>query len=80
MLGEGARSEADAQAYLRAYADALEQLAATHPGARAASPWHADGLSIKLSALHPRYEETQRERVFGELLPRVWPLVARAAR
>jgi RHH-type proline utilization regulon transcriptional repressor/proline dehydrogenase/delta 1-pyrroline-5-carboxylate dehydrogenase len=39
----------------------------------------ADGISIKLSALFSRYEEAQRERVFAELLPRVWALVEAAA-
>ena len=80
MLGEGARGESDAQAYLRAYQGALEQLAAAQPGGRADSPWHADGLSIKLSALHPRYEENQAELILPELLSRVWPLVALAAK
>ena len=40
----------------------------------------ADGISIKLSALFPRYEDAQRERVFAELLPRVWSLIEPAAR
>ena len=39
-----------------------------------------DGISIKLSALHPRYEDAQRERVMAELVPRVWSLCERAAR
>src|SRR6185369_9310985 len=38
-----------------------------------------DGISIKLSALHPRYEEAQRERVLAELVPRVWTLCGLAA-
>ncbi|MEO7150430.1 MAG: proline dehydrogenase family protein, partial [Burkholderiaceae bacterium] len=76
MLGEGARSEPDAQAYFGAYAHALERIAGA---GRAASPQAADGISIKLSALFPRYEEAQRARVFAELLPRVERLIARAA-
>ena len=77
MLGEGARTDADAQRYLAAYREAIAAIAA---GRTAASPYSADGISMKLSALFPRYEETQRERVFAELLPRVWSLIEPAAR
>jgi RHH-type proline utilization regulon transcriptional repressor/proline dehydrogenase/delta 1-pyrroline-5-carboxylate dehydrogenase len=77
MLGEGARTEADAERYLASYAHAIGAIAA---GRVAASPEGADGISIKLSALFSRYEDAQRERVFAELLPRVWQLVEHAAR
>jgi len=77
MLGEGARTEADAQRYLASYLNAIDRIAA---GKNAHSPQAADGISIKLSALFSRYEETQRERVFAELLPRVWQLIEAAAR
>jgi RHH-type proline utilization regulon transcriptional repressor/proline dehydrogenase/delta 1-pyrroline-5-carboxylate dehydrogenase len=77
MLGEGARTEDDARRYLASYAHAIDAIAA---GGVAASPQQADGISIKLSALFSRYEEAQRERVFAELLPRVWQLVQAAAR
>jgi len=76
MLGEGARTDADAQRHLAAYQAAIESIAG---GRRAASPHEADGISVKLSALFPRYEDAQRERVFAELLPRVWTLIERAA-
>ncbi|MBX3619521.1 MAG: L-glutamate gamma-semialdehyde dehydrogenase [Rhizobacter sp.] len=76
MLGEGARTEADARRYLASYQHALSAIAS---GRVAADPTAADGISIKLSALFSRYEELQRERVFAELLPRVWQLVAQAA-
>lgn len=77
MLGEGARTEADAQRYLASYLNAIHTIA----GSKTESgPEAADGISIKLSALFSRYEETQRERVFAELLPRVWQLVEQAAR
>jgi RHH-type proline utilization regulon transcriptional repressor/proline dehydrogenase/delta 1-pyrroline-5-carboxylate dehydrogenase len=80
MLGEGARTEADARRYLAAYANALEAIATVHrKGGPTGDPRTADGISIKLSALFSRYEELQRERVFAELLPRVWQLVERAA-
>ncbi|WOB08158.1 L-glutamate gamma-semialdehyde dehydrogenase [Piscinibacter gummiphilus] len=77
MLGEGARTEADARRYLAAYLNALDAIAAQRA---TGDPTTADGISIKLSALFSRYEELQRERVFAELLPRVWQLVERAAR
>ena len=76
MLGEGARTERDAERYLASYANAIEAISR---GQVAASPQTADGISIKLSALFSRYEDGQRERVFAELLPRVWKLVAQAA-
>jgi RHH-type proline utilization regulon transcriptional repressor/proline dehydrogenase/delta 1-pyrroline-5-carboxylate dehydrogenase len=77
MLGEGARTEADAKRYLASYLNAIEAIAG---GRVAADPAAADGISIKLSALFSRYEDSQRERVFDELLPRVWQLIERAAR
>ena len=43
------------------------------------APEQNDGISIKLSALHPRYEDAQRERVLAELVPRVWQLCELAA-
>ncbi len=76
MLGEGARTERDAERYLASYRQAIEAIAS---GRVAASPMAADGISIKLSALFSRYEDSQRERVFAELLPRVRQLVERAA-
>ena len=77
MLGEGARTEADAGRYLAAYAAAIDAIGG---GRLAEAPEAADGISIKLSALFSRYEDAQRERVFAELLPRVVQLVERAAR
>ncbi len=76
MLGEAARTEADAKRYFDAYARAIEAIgrAATH-GDVAANP----GISVKLSALHPRYEEAQRERVMTDLVPRLGALARQAA-
>lgn len=76
MLGEGARTEDDARRYLAAYVNAIKAIAT---GQRAAGPEASDGISIKLSALFSRYEVLQRERVFAELLPRVWQLIELAA-
>lgn len=77
MLGEGARTEADAQRYHAAYGQAIARIAESR---RSTGPEGSDGISIKLSALFSRYEVAQRERVFAELLPRVWTLVEAAAR
>ncbi len=81
MLGEGARADADALRYHAAYAQAIAAIATvtarTAPGGEVEA---ADGISVKLSALSARYEETQRERVLAELLPRAWALVDAAAR
>ncbi|MES3012535.1 MAG: proline dehydrogenase family protein, partial [Pseudomonadota bacterium] len=77
MLGEGARTEADAQRYLASYLNAIHAIA---NGRSAESPESADGISIKLSALFSRYEDAQRARVFAELLPRVWQLIVPAAK
>jgi len=77
MLGEGARTDADALRYLDSYVNAIQSIAS---GAdRTGTPEHNDGISIKLSALHPRYEDAQRERVMQELVPRVWQLCVLAA-
>ncbi|MBX3660327.1 MAG: L-glutamate gamma-semialdehyde dehydrogenase [Ramlibacter sp.] len=78
MLGEGARTEADAGRYLASYRDAISAIAATASADDATD--HNDGISIKLSALHPRYEDAQHERVLAELVPRVWTLCELAAR
>ncbi len=75
MLGEGARTEADAARYARAYADALDAVGAAAGGAGAHA---ASGLSVKLSALHPRYEARLEERVFAELYPVVLALAEQA--
>ena len=76
MLGEGARTEADAERYQAAYIGAIQAIAG---GERAGSPEESDGISIKLSALFSRYEVLQRERVYAELLPRVWQLIELSA-
>jgi RHH-type proline utilization regulon transcriptional repressor/proline dehydrogenase/delta 1-pyrroline-5-carboxylate dehydrogenase len=79
MLGEAAMTAEDAAHYLAAYRGAIAALAAeaTSDDIRA-NP----GISIKLSALHPRYEEWQRNRVMSELAPVVLSLAqqAKAAR
>ncbi|WP_431856339.1 bifunctional proline dehydrogenase/L-glutamate gamma-semialdehyde dehydrogenase PutA [Azospirillum sp.] len=68
MLGEGARTMADADRYLETYAAAIRAIGAARGGR---SVFDSPGISVKLSALHPRYEEAQRERVLRELQPRL---------
>ena len=76
MLGEAAMTGADARRYEAAYAQAIEAISGRcTQGSVAANP----GISIKLSALHPRYEVAQEARVLNELVPVVTRL-ARAAR
>ena len=78
MLGEGARTDADALKYLASYQNAIQSIAAH---AQPTGPCEQnDGISIKLSALHPRYEDAQITRVMAELVPRVWGLCEQAAR
>ncbi len=67
MLGEGARTAHDAARYLDSYADAIRAVGADGEGA----PEQRSGISVKLSALHPRYEARQEDRVFAELYGRV---------
>ncbi len=78
MLGEAARTEPDARRYHLSYSRAITAIAAAAEGADIrANP----GISVKLSALHPRYEVAKRARVMTELVPRVKALagLARAA-
>src|SRR5688572_27387314 len=75
MLGEGARTAADAGRYFEAYAEAIDAIGKR--GGNAALPARP-GISVKLSALHPRYEAVSRERVLAELTPRVLELARKA--
>ncbi len=77
MLGESARTAADAERYFSSYERAIDAVGAA--AVAAAGIEARPGISIKLSALHPRYEVAQARRVFGELLPRLEALAARAA-
>ncbi len=77
MLGEAAYTKNDAVRYAKAYLDALAALAAATP--KNGSPIFArPSISVKLSALHPRYEWVKRERVMRELLPVLGALGERA--
>ena len=77
MLGEGARTAAGAERYFAAYADAIATIGARAGNAELPA---RPGISVKLSALHPRYEAVSRERVLRELTPRVLELAQAAKR
>jgi RHH-type transcriptional regulator, proline utilization regulon repressor / proline dehydrogenase / delta 1-pyrroline-5-carboxylate dehydrogenase len=77
MLGEGARTADDAQRYFQSYKNAIKSIASKAINTPAIAL--NDGISIKLSALHPRYEDAHSQRVMDELVPRVWELCVAAA-
>jgi RHH-type proline utilization regulon transcriptional repressor/proline dehydrogenase/delta 1-pyrroline-5-carboxylate dehydrogenase len=77
MLGEGARTASDAEAYLQAYTEAVR--AVGRSTATKADIFASDSVSVKLSALHPRYEPFQAARAVPELADRLVQL-ARIAR
>ncbi|MBC2667547.1 trifunctional transcriptional regulator/proline dehydrogenase/L-glutamate gamma-semialdehyde dehydrogenase [Novosphingobium piscinae] len=73
MLGEAAATAADAERYYQAYTHAIHVIGAA---AERRGVLAGPGISIKLSALHPRYARSQADRVMAELLPRVQTLAA----
>ncbi len=89
MLGERARTAADADKYFGRYVAAAEAVGRAHPGSsgaagrgtvRAHELLARPGLSVKLSALHPRFDPGKEERLMLELLPRLVELAAAARR
>ncbi|MXQ11222.1 bifunctional proline dehydrogenase/L-glutamate gamma-semialdehyde dehydrogenase PutA [Microvirga makkahensis] len=75
MLGEGARTAEDAHRYFESYASAIDAIGRS--AGNEPLP-NRPGISVKLSALHPRYEATSRERVMRELVPLVIELAQKA--
>ena len=75
MLGEAATTAEDAERYLAAYETALKAIGAASAGR---GVYEGPGLSVKLSALHPRYSRSQRRRAFEELYPRLKRLAVMA--
>lgn len=71
MLGEAALTRADADAYFESYAKAIETISGDAPKE---SVIHCPGISVKLSAIHPRFEYLQAERLRKELAPRLLSL------
>lgn len=75
MLGEGARTADDAKRYYQSYADAIDAIG--RAAGNEALP-NRPGISVKLSALHPRYEALSHARVMKELVPEVIALAQKA--
>lgn len=75
VLGEGARTAGDAQRYFESYDRVIDYLGKTDH----TEGLHRSGLSVKLSALHPRYEVAQEERCIPEMTQRLAHLAAKAA-
>src|SRR5206468_2534013 len=73
MLGEGARTRADAERYFGSYAHAIDAIAA-----HAADGANCPGISVKFSALQPRFEAVSRDLVLAELVPEVLELARKA--
>ncbi len=85
MLGEGARTQEDADYYFKSYQMAIAAIGdhQEEPTSDALDPWSAlwgrAGISVKLSALHPRYAESQQDVCFPVLVERLTDLCERAA-
>lgn len=77
MLGEAAVTQEDADRYFKEYAQAIDAIAQTASGE---TVMDRPGISVKLSALHPKYEYTNKKRVILELVPKVKDLAHRACR
>jgi RHH-type transcriptional regulator, proline utilization regulon repressor / proline dehydrogenase / delta 1-pyrroline-5-carboxylate dehydrogenase len=77
MLGEAAATAADAERYYRDYETAIHAIGRASGGR---GVYEGPGISIKLSALHPRYSRAQSERVMRELLPSLRELALLACR
>ncbi|MBS0223238.1 MAG: trifunctional transcriptional regulator/proline dehydrogenase/L-glutamate gamma-semialdehyde dehydrogenase [Proteobacteria bacterium] len=75
MLGEAAATAEDAERYYASYDAAIRAIGAASDGR---GIYEGPGISIKLSALHPRYSRAQRDRVLAELMPRVTELAVLA--
>ncbi len=80
MLGEAARTTKDAEFYFQSYLDAIHAIGKNQSKkTRNIDPISSPGISVKLSALHPRYEYAQEQRVMDELLPKIVELCHIAA-
>ncbi len=76
MLGESALTAADAARYLESYHAGIRSIGDAH--VESADVFSAPGISVKLSALHPRYEYTHEDRIMAELVPDVLELARHA--
>ncbi len=77
MLGESALTAADAQGYLDSYHDGIKSIGESM-STTADEVFAAPSISVKLSALHPRYDYTHQERVLAELVPHLLELATHA--
>lgn len=75
MLGEGARTLADAERYYQAYRKAIDEIGQSNSDTSVIT---ADGISVKLSALHPQYHFSHYATVMSELLPKITALCKQA--
>ncbi|MBT8448217.1 MAG: proline dehydrogenase family protein, partial [Gammaproteobacteria bacterium] len=77
MLGEGARTQADADRYFNSYIQAIHDIGKQ---ANERGPIKSPGISVKLSAIHPRYEYLNKTKVMQQLVPRVLKLAQESKR
>lgn len=75
MLGEAAKTHQDAERYFQAYEQAIEAVGKANAKQ---GPIKGGGVSVKLSALHPRYEWTKRDEMIKDLLPKLKNLAIKA--
>jgi RHH-type proline utilization regulon transcriptional repressor/proline dehydrogenase/delta 1-pyrroline-5-carboxylate dehydrogenase len=78
MLGEGARTMDDAARYLKSYQDAIKVIGEVAQRSGKNDPRRVPGISVKLSAIHPRYEFTHKSRVMAEIVPKLKALCIQA--
>lgn len=78
MLGEGARTMDDANRYLKSYQEAIEEIGKVALASGKNDPRRVPGISVKLSAIHPRYEFTHKSRVMNEIVPKLKALCLQA--
>ena len=78
MLGEGARTMHDAERYLKSYRNAIEAIGSVAQTSGISDPRKVPGISVKLSAIHPRYEFTHKARVMAEIVPKLKALCLQA--
>jgi len=78
MLGEGARTMSDANLYFNAYQNAINAIGKVALSSGKNDPRKVPGISIKLSAIHPRYSLHNKQRVMAELVPKLKELCLHA--
>ena len=78
MLGEGARSMPDADRYFQSYQEAIKSIGQVANKLNKNDPCAVPGISVKLSAIHPRYEFTHKSRVMREVVPKLKALCLQA--